>query len=154
MPPRALLRPARPGPTRDSASRRECRSFLADVLAGALAHLREAARAALSAALAAVCLLSLAWPLLLGALRLLAASVSGWAWDLLAHAAWDRLAAQLPSGPLPLLAVLEANSTLPAALPAILLEAVPPAGEVHAVGSAWTWACLAVATWRRHRTGR
>jgi hypothetical protein len=147
-------RSAQPRATRGAASRRECRSFLADVLAGALAHLREAARAVLSAALAAACLLSLAWPLLLGTVRLLAASVTGWAWDLLARVAWDSLAAQLPSGPSPLLAVLEANTTLPAALPALLLEAAPPAGEVHAVGTAWTWACLALATWRRHRAGR
>ena len=80
--------------------------------------------------------------------------VSRWAWDLAAQAAWDHLAAHLPTGPSPLHAVLEANTTLPTALPAILLEAAPPAGEVQAVGSAWTWACLALASLRRLRTGR
>ena len=101
-----------------------------------------------------VCLLSLAWPLVLGSVRLVTAGVSRWAWDLLVQATWDHLAAQLPTGPPPLLAMLEANTTLPAAFPAILLEAGPPADEVHAVGTAWTWACLALATWRRHRAGR
>ena len=137
-----------------AACRWECRSFLAQSLLGALAYLREAARVAVSAALAVACLLTMAWPLILRAASLVVASVSRWAWDLLAQAAWDHLAAQLPTGPSPLLTVLEANTTLPAALPAILLEAAPPAGEVHAVGSAWTWACLALATWRKLRAGR
>ena len=137
-----------------AACRWESRSFLAQSLLGALAYLREAARVAVSAALAVACLLTMAWPLALRAASLVVTSVSRWAWDLLAQAIWDYLAAQLPTGPSPLLAVLEANTTLPAAFPAILLEAAPQAGEVHAVGSAWTWACLALATWRRLRSGR
>jgi hypothetical protein len=137
-----------------AACRWECRSFLAQSLLGALAYLREAACVAVSAALAVACLLTMAWPLILRAASLVAASVSRWAWDFLAQAAWGRLAAQLPTPALSLLPTPEANATLAAVVPALLLEAGTPAGAVQAVGAAWTWACLALATWRRLRSGR
>ena len=54
----------------------------------------------------------------------------------------------------PLPAALQANATLAATVPAVLLGAAPSADTAQAVGTAWTWSCLALATWRRVQARR
>ena len=112
----------------------------------------------LSAALAVACLFSLALPLLLEGARVAASVLSGWAWEFLSRVAWDLLAALLPVPLSPYSAPpsgdLLANATLPETVPAFLRGAGPSTEMVQAVGSAWTWSCLALAAWRKARAGR
>jgi len=129
-------------------------SFLVDVLAGALAHLRRAAQVALSAALAAACLHGLALPLVLHCARLAVDGLARWAWELASRAAWEYLASQLLTSSSALPALPEVNTTLPATVPAILLGAAPSAETAQVGGTIWTWSCLAVAAWRRTRGRR
>ena len=104
------------------------------------------------------CLLSLAPPLVLEGARLAATVLSGWAREFLSRAAWDHLTALLPVPSLPLttlpLGDQLANTTFPETVPAFLREAGLSTGTVQAVGSAWTWSCLALAAWRRAHAGR
>ena len=87
-----------------------------------------------------------------GAARLLLTSVAGWAWRLLAQAAWEALTHSWPALDYPPLPAAAANAT--AALPMLtyLPEVAWEQGEVQAWGSAWTWCCLAFSAWRRHRS--
>ena len=109
---------------------------------------------ALSAALAVACLLSLALPLVQNGARLVTAGLARWAWELASQAAWEYLASRLSAPPSPLPAALQANATLAATVPAVLLGAGPSADTAQAVGTAWTWSCLALATWRRIQARR
>ena len=109
---------------------------------------------ALSAALTAACLLSLALPLVQNGARLVTAGLARWAWELATQAAWEYLASRLSAPPSPLPAALQANTTLAATVPAVLLGAGPSADAAQAVGTAWTWSCLALATWRRIQARR
>jgi len=136
------------------AGRRESRSFLADVLVGALAHLREAARVGLSAAFAAACLFSLALPLPLGGVRLATAGLARRAWGFASQAAWGDLAAQLLASSASLPGLPEASATPIATVPAILLEGAPSTETAQIAGNVWTWSCLALAAWRGAHAGR
>ena len=109
---------------------------------------------ALSAVLTSACLFSLALPLAQGGARLAAVGVARWAWGLASQAAWEYLAAQLLAPPTSLPMPPLANATLAVTVPALLQEAVPPANAAQAVGTAWTWACLALAAWRKTQTRR
>ena len=100
---------------------------------------------ALSAALAATCLLSLALPLAQGGARLATVGLATWALGLASQAAWEYLAARLLASPSSLPALPQAN---------ILLEAAPSAEAAQAVGTVWTWSCFALATWRRVQARR
>ena len=109
---------------------------------------------AFSAALAATCLLSLALPLAQGGARLATVGLARWAWGLASQAAWEYLAARLLASPSSLPVLPQANTTLTATVPAILLEAAPSAEAAQAVGTVWTWSCFAIATWRRVQVRR
>ena len=68
---------------------------MADAVVGSLAVLREVAHVLCSAALVLACLLPLTAPLAWGGARLVAASLSKWAWELATRAARVYLEEQL-----------------------------------------------------------
>ena len=126
--------------------------FWAGVLRLAAGHLCRAAQWLLSLFLALGCLLALLWAAAAGAVRLLVSSAVSWAWQLLAQAAWEALAHSWPAlDHLPLQAAA-ANATTALPVLTYLPEVAWEPGEVQAWGSAWTWCCLALSAWRRHRS--
>lgn len=116
--------------------------------------LRDLGRRLLALVLTAWCLLLLALPALAAGARQLMGVVAGWAWDTVTRAAWRQLAGQLPTAPEdPFLQMLAAatNSTAPPQAVSLLQGALAGPVEAQALGSAWTWSCLAFAAWRRQQ---
>ena len=99
-------------------------------------------------------MLSLALPLVQSGARLATVGLARWAWGLASQAAWEYLASRVLASPSSFPVLPQANATLAATVPSILLEAAPSAEAAQAVGTAWTWSCLALATWRRVQARR
>ena len=145
--------------SRTAVSRRDGRSFLADVFAGAPAPFCEVARAVCSAALALACLRTppgnpAGWgrgtPCCSRARQVgLGIRVSG----RLGVRTWRsscQLLSSIPTSP----TRLEANTTLPVTVPAFLLGAGSSTETIQAVGIVWIWSCYALAASRKVQTRR
>ena len=123
-----------------------------NVAVGAVAFIRGAARRPLSYMIAAWCLVALALPALAAGARHMVDYLAGWAWDLSTQAAWQHLIGRLPAaaeGPLMQVLAATANVTIPLQPVAYFQEALTEYEEVQALGSAWTYAFMALAAGRR-----
>ena len=117
---------------------------------GAVRHLRHVSQWVLSAALAGVGALAVAVPLLSGLLRLLLDASVRWSKDLFWQWLWASVPRWAPELAEATLKLAQSNTT--ALGPGPAPEPVLMVAMDHAdLGSAWTWACFALAAWRRIR---
>ena len=119
------------------------------LLRAVAARLCGLARWFLASFITATCLIPPAWMLLQAGADLLVHSLARWLTGFAARALWDRLTSAEAVADLATTAMASANVTM--ALPTVPdLAALAWEGtDGQAVGTVWTWSCLAAAVMRR-----